>query len=68
MTEDAVWKAVHQINSLMGDPERAHSAEDDLYLWVLTAIASGEIPPDVAISCAKAAITTQDFEFPRWTA
>lgn len=49
-----------------GDPEAAHSEEDDLYEEVLKAIAEKRcISPR---RCAEAALSTKLSDFPRWCA
>jgi hypothetical protein len=51
---------------MQGDPEGAHSREDDLYLQLLTAIANGKCENPAL--CAKIAIQTQELDFARWCA
>ena len=62
-----VTRAVATIADIgSGDPEAAHSREDDLYESVLRAIADGLATDPVAM--AKEALKTKDIEFPRWCA
>lgn len=65
MTYDEVTTEVIRIRQMAGDPETAHSAEDDLHQGVLAAIANGAENP---ATLAKAALATKDIEFPRWCA
>ncbi len=54
---------VASIAASADDPERAHGAEDELYVDVLTVIASGA--PDAA-ELAKAALVAHRLPFQRW--
>ena len=65
MTISEVRVRVKEVAKLSTDHERAHSAEDQLYLDVLRAIAEGH--PDAA-RLARAALATQLFVFPRYCA
>ena len=66
MTPDDVRKEIENIRAMQGDPEGAHSREDDLYLQLLTAIANGKCENPAL--CAKIAIQTQELDFARWCA
>lgn len=67
MTVDEVKMKVQEIAAIgLGDPEMAHSNEDELYRMVLRAIADGtcEDPRALAAEVLKA----KDLDFPRWCA
>lgn len=66
MKASDVEERLHKIREAMEDDERAHSLEDDLYLEVLKAIASGMC--DDPRACAAKAIETQVLAFGRWCA
>lgn len=65
MTIADVVARVDEIENASGDPESAHSLEDDLWRDVLQAIADGA--PNAA-GLAREALKTQDISFPRWCA
>jgi len=67
MNINVVEAMVDQIELLAkdGDHEAAHIAEDELYIKVLEAIASGYKNPD---GLAIAALEAKDIEFDRWCA
>lgn len=67
-TVDEVRSTVAAIEQLQWDPEAAHSLEDDLYKWVLQAIAEGAVEHEEAQEMAEAALQTKAFDFPRYTA
>jgi hypothetical protein len=56
---------LEEIRAIATDDEMAHSAEDDLWRDVLTAIAAGS--PDAALLAAKA-LESWEIEFSRWCA
>jgi hypothetical protein len=67
MTLEDVQARVAEIRSIgAGDPEAAHSKEDDLYRDVLQFIAYG--PQGLHKELAYAALETQEEDFPRWCA
>lgn len=66
MTVDEIEMRVGEIRAMDGDPERAHSNEDDLHQQVLAAIANGECADPA--ECAKAALETLEIKFARWCA
>ena len=66
MTPKRVRERVKWIDSVRGDDEAAHSAEDALYAEVLRAIADGTA--EDAQACAKEALKTQHIGFARWCA
>ncbi len=45
------------------DSENAHSREDELFVFVLHAIADGA---DNAAELARLALTSREIDFPRW--
>ena len=59
---------VDAIRDLTGDYEAAHSAEDRLYLELLTAIADARIPLRDVRAAAAIALKTQRFDFERYCA
>lgn len=65
MTLDDVLELVQGVSDSQGDPEMAHSREDDMYRAVLTAIADGALN---ARELARAALETSTMAFPRWCA
>lgn len=70
MSEDEVLKRVEAIAaqehaSGVWDDETAHGMEDALWADVLRAIAAGDAD---APALARAALTTQEMNFSRWTA
>jgi len=66
VTPEHVKERFEEIRKLSGDPEMAHSREDDLYLDILTAIRDGTIID--AVRCCEEALKTHDLSFPRWCA
>lgn len=65
MTVEEVLSLVAEIASVADDAEVAHDREDGLWASVLTAIADGSADP---AGLARAALKTQDLDFPRWCA
>jgi len=65
MTLDEVIDRVNQISRLAGDPEAAHSKEDDLYEDVLKHVAWAN---HECSALAAAALKTKDIDFERWCA
>lgn len=65
LTVKYVEEMLDRIKGSADDPEIAHSFEDDLAWNVLFSIAAN---PLGAQELAKAAIKSQDIEFPRWCA
>lgn len=65
MTVEEVKEAIKRIDSMSGDDEAAHSAEDDLHQEVLAAIADGT---EHSAELAKEALKTLDISFARWCA
>lgn len=63
MTIDDVQKRVEGIRYEADDDATAHSMEDDLYIDVLEAIASGADSPE---KLAAEALKAQEIEFYRW--
>ena len=61
-----VLQQVELLKQFVGDFEAAHSMEDELHSAVLGHIANGTAnrPED----CARAALTTEKLEFPRYCA
>lgn len=59
-----VAEQIAAIRDMTHDPERAHSAERDLWRTVLEMAAAGH---DVA-AAAKEALKTEEIDFPRWFA
>jgi len=59
-----VAERLEAIRNMTHDPERAHSAERDLWRTVLEMAADGH---DVA-GAAKEALKSEDVDFPRWFA
>jgi hypothetical protein len=66
MTIEIIEKRLEKIRSLTRDYEAAHSEEDQLYIDVLAAIASGKCEDPAG--CAAAALKAQEIEFPRFCA
>lgn len=66
VTLDDVKARVSRIRQMAGDPEMAHSEEDDLRRDLLVAIARGEC--DDPVQCAAEALATEQLSFPRWCA
>jgi len=60
-----VQHRVKKIKEMSSDPEAAYSAENHLYIDILTLIASAH--PQAA-ELAKAALESQKLDFPRFTA
>ena len=60
--------AVEQIRRDRGDPEAAHSMEDDLREWVLEFLAHWSGDPLVGQELAQIALSTREIDFPRWCA
>ncbi len=65
-TPEDVKTIVDQIRGMVGDPEMAHSREDDLWETVLRLISKKN--PINAGLLAKEALKTKDISFPRWCA
>lgn len=63
ITLEEIKKRLKEIKRLRHDDEEAHIRQDDLYLDVLTAIASGA---ENAKQLAAEAIKAEDIEFDRW--
>ena len=61
---EQVAARLEAIRNITYDPERAHSAERDLWRTVLEKAADGH---DVA-GAAKEALKSEDMDFPRWFA
>ncbi len=68
LTVDQVKSEVDRIAAVADDDEAAHSAEDDLHVEVLTAIAVGALTGLDAQRTALAALKSQDVSFNRWCA
>jgi hypothetical protein len=66
VTPDQVRAKVNRIKEVIDDPEAAHGREDDLWAWVLKAIANDNCTDPAA--CAKEALKTQKLDFSRWYA
>lgn len=66
-TLKAAEAAVAAVAEKVGDPERAHSREDDAYLAFLKEIAKG-MNQYHAANMAKILLKTQELNFPRWCA
>ena len=58
---------VARVLRMSGDPEVAHSADDDLRREFIEAIAKGELDKDEAAEIAELLLTTED-KFARWCA
>lgn len=65
---DHARQGLEELRQLVGDPEAAHAAEDDLRAAVLAAIASGYLTGEDAIQAADLALSTTQVEFARWYA
>jgi hypothetical protein len=63
--EDA-QQIVARIGVRAADWESAHGLEDELYVAVLQAIASGRLFGDEAVELAQAALKSKQFDFPRY--
>ncbi len=72
LTPAKVAERVRLIAAADGDPELAHSREDDLYWDVLSEIARySHVDSGVGRFCAQLAaeaLKTKDVDFPRWYA
>lgn len=66
MDIEEVKRRVAEIASCSGDPEAAHSMEDDLHRDVLRVIADGTCKEPAAF--AKCALQSLALDFPRWCA
>jgi hypothetical protein len=66
MTIDDIRKAVKHIEGVSGDPEAAHSKEDDLYHAFVKHIAKSEMG-NFSIM-AKEVLKTEKIKFSRWCA
>lgn len=67
MTIDEIHAAVQAIRDLANNPERAHAAEDRLYLAVLQAIAESESDDAAGLKLmAMAALKADEIKFDRW--
>lgn len=66
LSHEAVAAAVETLRCIAGDPEEAHSFEDEIHAMVLRAIAAGEC--EEPARCASAALRTAEILFPRWCA
>lgn len=66
LTVKEVQERVSKIRFISGDDEMAHSAEDELYAYVLQSIANGTCEDPA--TCAKAALETENIVFARWCA
>jgi hypothetical protein len=67
MIEDML-DGVERIRKSTEDPEGAHSAEDSLRYDALMAIYGGNLTKEEMMEVARIALSTEDFEFPRWCA
>lgn len=69
MTTEIVQHRVMQVKVSMGDPESAHSMEDQLHKDVLVAIAfKDDLDEATRRALAKEALKTLPLDFPRWCA
>ena len=66
VTIEWIGEQVAAIRECVGDPDSAHSMEDDLYRIVLEHIGAGKV--DDPALCACAALETKELDFPRWCA
>lgn len=66
VTRLEVRRKIGEIAESMDDPERAHGLEDDLYEFVLKAIASNDT--DDARGLCLEALKTKKMDFERWCA
>lgn len=66
-TVEDVRQAVQMVAGMAGDPESAHSAEDQLYIAVLKQIADRQIPGGAAAFAAEALLAAE-LDFPHWYA
>lgn len=64
MTVDDVLRGLEEILQLSGDDERAHGAEDALFVAVLESIADGEAEDPVKM--ARLALTSRAIPFARY--
>lgn len=65
MSKEVIEKALIKIKRAAYDPERAHSMEDDLYIYTLTVIKGGAEHPE---ELAALALRARKIQFPRWYA
>ena len=71
MTLREVQRRVAEIKELVGDPEAAHLAEDDLYVDVLDWLSDEHnltADPHLAADLVLTALQTQKLNFERWYA
>jgi len=68
MTVSDIEKRVALIDVAKSDPEKAHSAQDDLWLEVLQHISQYPLAYGHAAQIAQAALKTEEIDFPRWCA
>jgi hypothetical protein len=68
MTVDDVKKRLKALEANRGDPESAHSDEDDLHQDVLRAISLGQCQTDPPEDVAAEALKSLDIPFSRWYA
>lgn len=70
MTIYKIRKAIKQIDASRGDPEAAHSMEDDLYQNFIEYISDGgdARTDDKLTEKATAILGTKKLDFPRWCA
>ena len=66
MTPEDVQRRVDGIAAMAGDPEGAHSHEDQLHQAVLAAIRDGSCSEPT--KCAEIALSTLNLDFDRWYA
>jgi len=67
MTIDQIKERIEEIRSLVGDPEAAHSKEDDLYRDFIRYVALGSGGISIVVK-ARLVLTVIDIKFPRWHA
>lgn len=65
MSVESVRGMVEKVESLSGDPEAAHSAEDQTLVAALQMIAEG---CDDSAAVAREALRVREIDFPRWYA
>jgi hypothetical protein len=65
LTVEDVERQVEKIRAMKGDPEGAHSEEDDMIRRVLYEISNED---SAAGDLATAAVKSYDISFPRWCA
>jgi hypothetical protein len=58
-------RRVEAIDAMSGDPERAHGAEDELYLEFVRLVAESDHP---LARVASVIVKTQELGFSRWCA